>query len=147
MTENKNTEYIPETEEKKDEAIAEPATQEIKADATATPAEALIDDIDDEDEEEEGKSNVLFGVICAVLCVAIAFTSILSVLKINKFLNTSTETAPVEEQEVNRGYNIYTQMFPKYKATKFPANLASDLTSLSLQTMISSAGFTFPERM
>ncbi len=135
MDENKNLEFTPEAEVKKEELISEPAKEEKKI-APVQPAEVLpvADEEDDEDEDnEESRSNVVFGVICAFLCVAIALTSILSVMRINKYLNTSTEETKPEQQQqqqVSNGYNIYTQMFPKYKATKYPANMAADFNFL-----------------
>lgn len=135
MDENKNLEFTPEAEVKKEELNSEPAKEEKKI-APVQPSEVLpvADEEDDEDEDnEEGRSNVVFGVICAFLCVAIALTSILSVMRINKYLNTSTEETKPEQQQqqqVSNGYNIYTQMFPKYKATKYPANMAADFNFL-----------------
>ena len=132
MDENKNLEFTPEAEVKKEELISEPAKEEKKI-APVQPAEVLpVADEEDED-NEESRSNVVFGVICAFLCVAIALTSILSVMRINKYLNTSTEETKPEQQQhqqVSNGYNIYTQMFPKYKATKYPANMAADFNFL-----------------
>lgn len=80
-------------------------------------------------EDTVKKSNAVFGVICAVMCLAILATSLFSVFNVTEFMK-STPEVPVEQQTENRGFNIYTQMYPKYPATKYPANMASTFNKL-----------------
>ena len=116
MSEKNTTDYTPENEELKMSAITE--------------AE-IVSDGDNELTEEGSKGNVVFGVICALLCVAIAITSILSIFNIKGFLSTPTEIPQTSQQvEANHGSNIYTQMIPKYKATTFPGNMATTFNKL-----------------
>lgn len=135
MAENKDMEYTPETEKKEETAVTEPAKETIKPApendvVKADTAPSTDDDDEEEEDDEESKSNTVFSVLCAVLSVAIVFTAVLSYFKIDKYLKAPTE-APVAEQQTSELINnLYMQMFPKYKDTKFPAGMASDLNFL-----------------
>lgn len=80
-------------------------------------------------EDTGKKSNAVFGVICAVMCLAILATTLFSVFNVTGFMK-STPEVPVEQQTENHGFNVYTQMYPKYPATKYPANMASTFNKL-----------------
>lgn len=80
--------------------------------------------------EETGKSsNAVFGVICAVLCLAILATSLFSVFNVTKFMQSPSEE-PVAQQTETEEKNIYVKMVPKYDATKYPANMSSNFNKL-----------------
>ena len=80
----------------------------------------------DTPEERKGSSNAVFGIICAVLVLAIVATSLFSVFNINDFLN-SAPADDMTSQETYAGYNVYSQMVPKYKATVYPAGITPSL--------------------
>lgn len=127
MSEKNNTEYTPSTQEaqvtQQNYPAADPAyyTQPVQVNTTVNV---------EIEEEEESKSNpnVLFGILCAVLAFAIAFTSGLSVFNVMGHLNSAPEST--DGQPVNAGYNVYTEMHPKYAATKYPVNMASSFNKV-----------------
>lgn len=91
--------------------------------------------INDIDKKNDRKSNIIFGILCTILCVAIAVTSALSVFNVMDFLRKPIETEEPEQtvqavQSVPYVPNIYTQMSPHYDTTGFPANMTSDFAQL-----------------
>ncbi len=95
-----------------DEKISEPVTAESSA---TTPTQ-----------EQPKKKSPLFGLICAVLIIAVIATSTLSALNISKALNSvSEDETPVSSD--NTDYNIYTGMVAKYKATSYPTGIPQSL--------------------
>lgn len=66
-----------------------------------------------------------FGIICAVLVIAIVAVSTLSVFNLNGHLNPDKGRAEVQDAE-----NIYTAMAAKYETAKFPPNINTKLARL-----------------
>ena len=75
------------------------------------------------------KSGVVFGILCTILCVAIALTSVFSAFNVIDFLEKPVETEEVEQTKPEVS-NIYTQLVPKYNPTKFPVNMTSNFNQL-----------------
>lgn len=102
----------------------QPAEQANAAeqDAVTLPAETA----EDEKENVAKKSKVsAFGIICAVLVIAIVAVSTLSVFNLNGHLNPDKGRAEVQDAE-----NIYTAMAAKYETAKFPPNINTKLARL-----------------
>ncbi len=72
------------------------------------------------------KKSPIFAVLCTVLTLAIIACSTLSVFSISSFINSTGEEENTVEA-TDGGYNLYTQMFPKYNATKYPTGITKDL--------------------
>lgn len=83
--------------------------------------------VNESPEEKKGSSNTVFGIVCALLVVAIVATSIFSAFNINGFLNSAPTEGETPSQESYKGYNVYSQMVPKYKATVYPSGITPDL--------------------
>lgn len=74
--------------------------------------------------EKKAKKNITFSLICAVMAVAIIACSTLSVFSINKFLHSSSDTAVSADED---GYNIYSEMVPKYGTVKYPSGIVQNM--------------------
>ncbi len=83
-------------------------------------------EIINETPEVKKKGNPLFAALCALLCVAIVACSLFSFFNINDYLGSFEVTEP-SDTDTDNGFNLYTSMVPKYKATKYPAGMNPNL--------------------
>ncbi len=116
-TERKTT---PVSTPKPQEVAKAPVYEEIKEPAPSTVSSEVA-------EEKKSKKVSLFAILCAVMCVAIALCSVFSVFSVSNFLNSGVEDPQGSTDNVDNGYNIYTEMVPKYKSTEYPAGIPQDL--------------------
>ncbi|MBR6530893.1 MAG: class B sortase [Clostridia bacterium] len=131
MAENNNNKYNPEISENTYNYYPDfdsLETENVTETVTAFPAEPQkpVQPAVEEKAEPKVKKSPVFAVLCVAMCVVILACGVLSVFNMNGFLNSSGEDKlPVDSD--NAGYNIYTDMVAKYKATKFPSGIPQSL--------------------
>ncbi len=97
------------------------------AEEAPAPVFAEISVVEAADEPPVKKKSPLFGVLCAVITVAIIVSATLGVFSISNYVNSAVEDeAPVSSSNV--GYNVYTGMVAKYKTTSYPSGIPQSLT-------------------
>ena len=76
-----------------------------------------------EEKTAEKKKSPLFGVLCAVMSIAIVICTVFSVSNISK----AKISSPDDGENSESGHNIYTDMVAKYKSTKYPSGIQQTL--------------------
>ena len=74
-------------------------------------------------EASKAKKSPLFGILCAVLCIAIAVCGVFTFSNISK----SKKSNISNEVNGDSGFNIYRDMVAKYKSTKYPQGIQQNL--------------------
>lgn len=104
------------------------STPKIKTESIAAPTEktTVAEPIKAEPapEVKDKKKSPLFGILCAILCIAIVLCGAVSGMNVAKSKKPSD---PFDSSAQNDGFNTYAQMIAKYDSAKYPAGIQQTL--------------------